>query len=219
MTWDWHYAWTCLPFLLDGLQVACLASVGGFVLALGFGIAAALGLRGWRSLARLLDATLTVIRSTPLLIQLYLAFYALPQFGLTMAPLTTGILVLGLHYCAYVSEIVRAGIDQVPAGQWDACRALGLKPTTTWWSVILPQALRPMLPALANQFVAMLKDTPLLSTITVVELLGAARMLGSEHFRYLEPVTLVGVLFLAVSLCASGISHRLERFTTRSLRV
>ncbi len=217
MSWDWSYALACLPALADGLAVACLATLGGFTLALVVGLSAAVAMHGPWPLARAIGTTTSAIRSTPLLVQLYLLFYALPQLGLGLPALGTGIIALGLHSGSYIAEILRAGIDQVPRGQWDAARALHLPRVVQWWVVILPQAVRPVLPALTNQLAGMLKDTPLLSTITVVELLGAARMIGADRFRYLEPLTLVGGLFLVVSLLAAIPARYLERHAARSL--
>jgi polar amino acid transport system permease protein len=121
------------------------------------------------------------------------------------------VLALAVHYGASASEVYRAGIESVPRGQWEAARALGLPPGRTFLRIILPQALPPIVPALGNYVVAMFKDTPLLSTITVLELLYTAKNLGAETFRYLEPFTLVGVLFLVVSLLAAQGVRQLER--------
>jgi polar amino acid transport system permease protein len=128
-----------------------------------------------------------------------------------LSPFTTGVLALGVHYGAYLSEVYRAGIESVPRGQVDAARALGFGPVRTFWRVVLPQALPPVVPAIGNYVVAMFKDTPLLSTITVLEVLHAAKDIGSRTFRYVEPFTLVGVLFLVLSLIAAAGVRRLER--------
>jgi polar amino acid transport system permease protein len=146
-----------------------------------------------------------------LLVQLYFLFYVLPSLGLALSPLTTGILGLGLHYAAYCSEVYRAGIESIPRGQWEAATALNLGRFTTTFKVILPQAIPPVVPALGNYLVAMFKDTPLLSAITVLEMLQQAKILGSESFRYIEPLTLVGLAFLVMSLLAAVAIRALER--------
>jgi len=138
-----------------------------------------------------------------LLIQLYFLYFGLPAFGVSASPLLTGILGLGLHYSTYCSEVYRAGIEGVPRGQWEAARALGFRRLDTWRRVVLPQAIPPIVPALGNYLISMFKDSPLLAAITVTELLQTAKIIGAERFRYLEPLTLVGLLFLAVSLVAS----------------
>jgi polar amino acid transport system permease protein len=118
---------------------------------------------------------------------------------------------LGVHYATYTSEVYRAGIEGVPKGQWEAATALNLPTSRVWRSVVLPQAIPRVLPALGNYVIAMFKETPLLSAITVLEMLAAAKGLGNETFRYLEPLTMVGLLFLLVSLPASLSVRRLER--------
>ena len=201
---DFAFAMEVFPALLKALRITVLATVLGMVFALVVGLVFAL-LR--RSERRWLRAPTSVVveflRSTPLLVQLFFLFYVLPGWGVNLSALATGILGLGLHYSAYTAEVYRAGIEGVPRGQWDAAAALNFSPARIWRSVILPQAIPPTLPALGNRFVAMFKDSVLLSAITVGEVLQRARLIGSESFRYLEPLTLVGVLFLALSIAAA----------------
>ena len=217
MSFDLGYAAGILPELLRGLAVTVEASFAGFALALLLGLAWAL-LRRARS--RLLSggASLAVefLRSTPLLVQLYFLFYLLPHAGVVLAPLATGILALGLHYSAYTAEIYRAGIEGVPRGQWEAAVALNLSRGQTFLRVILPQAIPPIVPALGNRLVALFKDTPLLAAITVLEVLQRAKLAGAESFRYLEPLTLVGILFLLLSLASVRLLRRLEAWSGRA---
>ncbi|MNJ62503.1 putative glutamine ABC transporter permease protein GlnM [compost metagenome] len=140
------------------------------------------------------------VRSTPLLIQVYFLFYVLPSYGLNMTALVAGTLGIALHYACYTAEVYRAGLDSVPRGQWEAVTALNLSPWKAYRDVILPQAIRPIVPALGNYLIAMFKDTPVLSAITVVEIMQQAKNIGSESFRYLEPITLVGLFFLTISI-------------------
>jgi polar amino acid transport system permease protein len=112
-------------------------------------------------------------------------------------------------------QVYRAGIDAVPAGQWEAATALNLSRTRTWRAVILPQAVRRVVPALGNYVIAMLKDTPLLMTITILELLGRARLFSQEHFQFTEPVTVIGVAFIVISYLASLLLRTLERRLVR----
>jgi polar amino acid transport system permease protein len=212
LDWDWAFTIAILPALARALRVTIAATVAGAAGALTLGLV--LALLGRSRLPGVGAATAWAtefIRSTPLLIQIYFLFYVLPRYGVAMAPMTTGVLALAVHYGAYASEVYRAGIESVPRGQWEAARALGLSPGRTFLRIILPQALPPIVPALGNYVVAMFKDTPLLSTITVLELLYTAKNLGAETFRYLEPFTLVGVLFLVVSLLAAQGVRQLER--------
>ena len=136
---------------------------------------------------------------------------------MTLEALTAGILAIGLHYGTYCSEVYRAGLANVPRGQWEASIALNLSPYHTFRDIILPQAIPPVVPALGNYLVALFKDTPLLSAIAVVELMQSAKMLGSETFRYIEPITLVGVIFLVFSLVAAWLIRRLEAWLAHAL--
>jgi len=201
---DLRFAAEILPELLGALVVTVEAALLGTLLALVLGLVWAVVRRSRRYwMARPVRWIVDFIRSTPLLIQLYFLYFGLPAFGVSASPLLTGILGLGLHYSTYCSEVYRAGIEGVPRGQWEAARALGFRRLDTWRRVVLPQAIPPIVPALGNYLISMFKDSPLLAAITVTELLQTAKIIGAEGFRYLEPLTLVGLLFLAVSLVAS----------------
>lgn len=208
---DWAFAWKILPALGSALIITVQATVLGMLLAVVLGLVLAM-LR--RSHMRWISAPVAVliefVRSTPLLVQMYFLFYVLPQSGVQMSPLATGILALGVHYAAYCAEVYRAGIESVPRGQLEAATALNMSPWRTAVGVVLPQAIPPVVPALGNYLVAMFKDTPLLSAITVVELLQQSKIIGSATFRYTEPLTLVGLLFLLLSLIAAWGVRRLE---------
>jgi len=201
---DLRFAAEILPELLGALVVTVEAALLGTLLALVLGLVWAVVRRSRRYwMARPVRWIVDFIRSTPLLIQLYFLYFGLPAFGVSASPLLTGILGLGLHYSTYCSEVYRAGIEGVPRGQWEAARALGFRRLDTWRRGVLPQAIPPIVPALGNYLISMFKDSPLLAAITVTELLQTAKVIGAERFRYLEPLTLVGLLFLAVSLVAS----------------
>ncbi|OCZ67705.1 ectoine/hydroxyectoine ABC transporter permease subunit EhuD [Achromobacter xylosoxidans] len=214
---DWSFALEILPTLGSALVITVQATVLGMLVAVTLGLALALLRRSRLALLSLPTAfVIEFVRSTPLLVQMYFLFYVLPLTGVQMSPLATGIVALGLHYATYCAEVYRAGIEAVPRGQLEAARALNMSPWRTAVGVVLPQAIPPVVPALGNYLVAMFKDTPLLSAITVVELLQQSKMIGSTTFRYTEPLTLVGVLFLALSLVAAwgvrGLEARLQRY-------
>jgi len=212
MTWDWQFALDILPRLLEGLVVTVQATVVGSALALTLGLVLALLRRSTNRVTRsATKAFVEFVRSTPLLVQLYFLFFVLPDLGVTLSAFVTGALGLGVHYATYTSEVYRAGIDGVPPGQWEAATALSLPRSRVWTSVILPQAIPRVLPALGNYVIAMFKETPLLSAITVLEMMQVAKGVGSNTFRYLEPFTIVGVLFLLVSLPAAFAVRKLER--------
>lgn len=212
MEWDWAFVWEIMPTLLEGVRITILATLLGSVVAALAGLVMALLRRSpSRLVSRATAFVVEFIRGTPLLVQLYFLFYILPGLGLTLSPLTAGVIGLGLHYGTYASEVYRGGIDNVPRGQWEAAKACNLSPRQTWTHVILPQAIPPMIPALANYLIAMFKETPLLSAITVVELMSQARSVANFNYRYLEPMTLVGVFFLIISLISVAGLRLLER--------
>jgi len=210
--WDWAYTWDILPDLLRGLVVTVQATLVGSVVAMVLGLVFALLRRSRLAVVRVVTGGFVeFVRSTPLLVQLYFLFFVLPSLGITLSGFQAGVIGLGVHYATYTSEVYRAGIEGVPRGQWEAATALNLPTSRVWRSVILPQAIPRVLPALGNYVIAMFKETPLLSAITVLEMLAVAKDLGGQTFRYLEPLTLVGLLFLLVSLPASLTVRRLER--------
>ncbi|NLV78801.1 MAG: ectoine/hydroxyectoine ABC transporter permease subunit EhuD [Rhodococcus sp.] len=206
--WSWERAWEALPVLLEGFKITLLATVLGFVLAAALGLLIAVARRSLpKVVSTAIGAVAQFIRLTPLVVQLLFVYYMLPQF----TALQIGIVVLGVHYSTYMAEVYRAGIDAVPVGQWEAARALSLPPVRTWRAVILPQAVRRVVPALGNYAVSMFKDTPFLFTISVVEMVTAAQQFGASHFSYLESLTLAGLIFLVASYPTSLLIRRLER--------
>lgn len=216
--WDWTYAWEVFPLLAEASLITLQATLMGFAVALVVGLLLAIGrMAGPTGLRWAVGGVVEFIRSTPLLIQIFFLYYVMPEFGLTMDAMLTGVIALGLHYGAYCSEVYRAGLANVPKGQWEASIALNLSTWTTFKNVILPQAIPPVVPALGNYLVALFKETPLLSVIAVLELMQMAKILGSESFRYIEPITLVGAFFLAFSLVSAALIRRLERQLNASL--
>ncbi len=200
-----------LPALLRGTLVTLYVTAAGMVLAIVVGLVLAVARRGGNRIAvAAVDLFVTVVRSTPLLIQLYLLFYVLPLYGVSFSPLLTGIVGLGLHYSSFLSEVFRAGIEAVPRGQWEASVALQFSRATTWKRIILPQAFRVVLPQIGNYLISMYKHAALLATITVVELLGAALNFAGETFRYFEVFTLVGIIYFIIGYALSRVVRHLE---------
>ena len=214
-TWDWAAAGAAVPLVLRALETTLLAGVLGFALALLLGLPLALGRDARRATIRLpVTAGVEFVRGTPLLIQVYFLYFTLPVAGVVLPALLTGIGALGIHYATYVSEVYRSGLRSVGQGQRDAAAALGLRPRIAFFRVVLPQALPPIFPALGNYALAILKETPILASISITEMLQEAKLIGAETFRYTEPMTLVGLAFLAVSLVgAAGL-----RFVERRLK-
>lgn len=210
--WDWDFAGEILPVLLDGLRLTVQVTLMGIVVAMVLGLGLAVARRSrQRMLSWPAAGFVEFIRSTPLLAQLFFLFFVLPDLGIVLSPMVTGVLALGIHYGAYTSESYRAGIESVPRGQWEAAEALNMRSSTKWRWVVLPQAIPTVIPALGNYLVAMFKDAPLLSTVTVLELLAIARSIQGRTFRGLEPFTLAGLLFLAVSIPAAMLVRYLEK--------
>ncbi|CDN58140.1 Ectoine/hydroxyectoine ABC transporter, permease protein EhuD (plasmid) [Neorhizobium galegae bv. officinalis bv. officinalis str. HAMBI 1141] len=201
MEWDWDFVWQIMPTLLEGFKITLLATVLGAAVAAVVGLGLAIVRRSSiTAVSRTVGFVSEFIRGTPLLVQLYFIFYVLPDIGIRLSPLVAGVIGIGVHYATYTAEVYRAGIENVPRGQWEAAKAANLTTRQAWIHVILPQAVPPMIPALANYFIAMFKETPLLSAITVLELMNQAKSIANSNYRYIEPMTLVGVFFLVVSL-------------------
>lgn len=211
--WDWNYAVAILPELLRALKMTVAATFGGFTIALALGLLLTAATRSRSKLVSLpAKGFIVFIRNTPLLIQLFFLYYSLPVLtGIALPAFYVGIIGLGLHYSTYLAEVYRSGIDAVPKGQWEAAVALNYTRLQTWGRIILPQAIPPVIPIMGNYLIVMFKETPLLSAITLVELLLTAKNIVSQSFRVFEPFTLVGILFLAISYPASLLVGRLEK--------
>lgn len=212
MIWSWEYTLEVLPKLLEVVHITLLATLTAFVVAMALGLVLALArMSHFKPLSYITYWFVEFVRTTPLLVQLFFIFYVLPtSFGITLSPFVAGVLGLGIHYSTYMSEVYRAGINSVDKGQWEAAIALNFSTRQKWQTVILPQAIRPVVPVMGNYLIVMFKETPVLSAITLVELLGRAQILGSQSFRYLEPFTLVGVFFLIISYSAALLVKKLE---------
>lgn len=215
--WDWAFTFEILPTLAKAAVISIEATLLGFVLAATLGLVLALLRIAIPWTAWPISVLVELIRSTPLLIQIFFLYFVFPSFGVTLDAFTAGVLALGIHYAAYCSEVYRSGFDNIPRGQWEASVALNLSPWTTFRDIIIPQAIPPIVPALGNYLVALFKETPLLSAIAVLELMQTAKIIGSETFRYTEPITLVGLFFLAMSLVSAVFIRAAERLLNRRL--
>lgn len=211
MEWDWAFVQEIMPTLLEGLKLTLIVTFLSAIVAAALGLVFAIVRRSPNPLvARPVSFFVEFIRGTPLLVQLYFIFYVLPDIGILLSPLVAGVIGMGLHYATYTAEVYRAGIENVARGQWEAARATNLTTRQTWVHVIIPQAVPPMIPALANYLIAMFKETPLLSAITVLELMNQAKSVANSSYRYIEPMTMVGVFFLAMSLVSVVLLRWLE---------
>lgn len=218
MLWDFEFSIEVMPSLLQGLWVTIQLTLIGYTIALVLGLLIAV-VRRVPVFGSIVHFVMEFIRTTPLIIQVVFVFFLLPAsltipYVGTTVPITAftvGVVVLGIHYAAYTAEVYRSGIEGVDKGQWEASRALSLPVSRTWGAVVLPQAIRKVIPALGNYLISMFKDTPLLFAIGVAELLTRAQRVGSESFRMMEAITLVGLLFLVVSIPSAIVIRRLEK--------
>jgi len=210
--WKWESVWELIPILLDGVVITIEISLLSYILALIVGLLLALLRRNPRAwISRPTGEVIEFIRSTPLLVQIYFVFYIGPQFGVTLHPWVAGIIALGVHYGTYTSEVYRAGLEGVNKGQWEASIALNLSKYQTYRDIVLPQAIPPIIPTLGNYLIGIFKETPLLSVITIAEMLTRAKDYASENFRYTEAYIMVGVVFLVLSIPASYFVNWSER--------
>ena len=151
-------------------------------------------------------------RGTPLLIQILLIYLGLPQLGVVPGAISAGVIALSLNYGAYLSEIFRAGIMAVPPGQRQAAVALGMTPPTTFFYIILPQAMRTIIPPTTSQFISMLKDSSLISVMGVWEVMFLAQSYGRSSYRYIEMLATAALIYWLLSIGLELIQHRLERY-------
>lgn len=209
--WDWSFTVEILPKLLKSLQITLSATFVAFILSCVLGLLIAIIKRSsFKPLVWFVGGIVEFVRSTPLLAQVFFVFYVFPKYGLDLSPFSAGVLTLGVHYSTYLSEVYRSGIEAVPKGQWEAASVLNFSRLRIWLIIIIPQAIPPIIPVLGNYLIALLKDTPLLSAITLIELLGTAKIIGADSFRYLEPITMAGLIFLILSYIFSLLVQRLN---------
>ncbi|UWQ93562.1 ectoine/hydroxyectoine ABC transporter permease subunit EhuD (plasmid) [Aliisedimentitalea scapharcae] len=218
MEWRWDWTWELLPRFIEAAGKTLLAAGGGYLIAVVLGLVLVLAQRTpWRPLTFCVREVVEFVRSTPLLLQVFFVFYVGPQFGINLSPWTSGLIAIGVHYAAYLSEVYRGGIESVPKGQWEAATAINMSTVQTYRRLIIPQALPPAISGMGNYLVGIFKDTPMLSVIGVAELMHTANAVGAQSYRYLEPYTLVGVLFLAISLPTAFFIARFEKWVRRRM--
>jgi polar amino acid transport system permease protein len=211
----WHFEafYRHLPFLLAGARYTVLVSVLAILLGLLIGLVAAVfRLYGPRPLGWLVAFYVDFVRSTPLLVQLVWVFFALPiLIDRSLPPLAAGVLTLGVYAGAYLVEIFRAGILAIPSGQRHAALALGMTGWQVLWRIILPQAIVRMLPPVASTFISLVKDSSLVSVISVAELMWASQSLVGFTMRPVEVLTGTAVLYVVLTYPLSLLAGALRR--------
>ena len=208
-----------LPVLMTGALYTLMLAVVSMVLGLTLGFVVALiRFAAVPLLAPLVSVYVSLMRGTPLLVQIFVIYYGLPSVGIEFQPITAGILALTLNVAAYLSESMRGALNGVDRGQWDAALSLGL----TWWQsvqcVIAPQALRLAVPSLANSLISLIKDTSLVSIITVSELMMVTKDLIAQTFQPLPLYLLAAAIYWALSAAFEQVQQRVERHFARALQ-
>jgi len=209
---DWQLVGDSLLPLLSGLVLGTIPLTAlSFVLGLSLALVVALmRLSKVGPVSALARAYVSVIRGTPLLLQLFIVFYGLPSFGLTIDPFPSAVIALTLNVAAYASEVVRASILAVPRGQWEAASSIGMDHRTTLRRVVLPQASRVAVPPLSNTLISLVKDTSLASTILVTELLRKAQEIAAPTFQFFTLYAVAAIYYWVVCLGLSVLQTRTE---------
>ena len=213
----WIQRWA--PYILGGIGITILVCVVSIVLAVVLAVIGALG-RMARNPIPYAVASLYVslVRGTPLLVQIYFIYFSLPFLGIVLPALVAGIVALGFNYGAYMTEIFRAGIQAVPRGQREAAEALGMPEHLIMRRIVLPQATRIVIPAIGNEFIAMIKDSALVSIIGVQEVLWRAETSGRPRLNTLEAFIIAALVYWGLTIVFSLFQDRLERRMSRSDR-
>ena len=214
MIWSWTVFFEVIPIIFTGLWITLGLTIACYLFAAIFGffwtILDRLPSKGVRWVVRWVTE---FIRSTPPLVQLFFIYYAWPMVpivGVSLNPFAAAILGLGIHFSTYMSEVYRSGIESVDKGQWEAATALNMSTKDKWLKVILPQAIPPTIPMLGNYLIIMFKEVPLASTIGVVGMLHLANDYGAQHWKYVEPLTVVALFFLLLSYPTALLIKKLE---------
>lgn len=209
-----------LPLLAQGALVTLVLSLVSMTIGLALGLfAALLKLSRHAALSRIGTVYVSAVRGTPLLVQLFLWYYALPQAGLTLGPFSAAILGLSVNVGAYLAESFRAAIQSVDRGQFEASYSLGMTYATTLRRIILPQSIRTALPTIGNTFIGLVKDSSLVSVITVRELLANGQLTIARTFQALPILLEVAVIYWLLCHMFSTGQGWLERRTTRHVRI
>jgi polar amino acid transport system permease protein len=207
------------PFILGGAWWTIFVSAISIVFATGLALLGAMGRLSRNALVNgVASLYVSLVRGTPLLVQIYFIYLALPQVGIILDAVPAGIIALSFNYGAYMTEIFRAGIQAVPKGQREAAEALGMPERMVMRRVVLPQAFRIVIPAIGNDFVAMLKDSSLVAVLAVEELMFRSRLVGQQNLRGLEALIIAAAVYWILTIVFSYFQQRLEKRMARGDR-
>ncbi len=200
------------PFILGGVTITIVVSALSILFATLFAVVGALGrLSTFSPVYATATLYVSLVRGTPLIVQLIFWYLALPQFGIVLPALVAGVFGLAFNYGAYMTEIFRAGIQAIPRGQIEAAAALGMTDSLTMRRIILPQATRIVIPAIGNEFIAMIKDSALVSYVGIQETFWRASTTGSRSFRMFETLLIAALIYWVLTIFFSLVQERLER--------
>ncbi len=211
MTLDFSVLLPYMGMFWKGIYVTIKASFLGLCFGCALGIIiGSLRVMPFKPLRYLTAAYIYVLRGTPLMIQLFLIYFGLPALGINLDAFTAGIIGIGVNSSGYVGEIVRGGIEGVPVGQWEASKMLGLSYWQTMKTIILPQAIRHMLPAFGNEFVTLIKESSLLSVLAISDLTMVGQQVRSVTYASFETFIFVAFVYLVMTSLMSGALQLLE---------
>jgi polar amino acid transport system permease protein len=217
--WSLGFTTTWAPFILGGIGYTIFVCVVSIILAVILAVFGALGrLSGNPVTNGLASLYVSVVRGTPLLVQIYFIFFALPYLGIVLDPIPAGIIALGFNYGAYMTEIFRAGIQAVPRGQREAAEALGMPERHILRRIVLPQAIRIVIPAIGNDFISMIKDSALVSIVSLQEVLWRANKVGRSNNQTIQALVIAAAIYWGLTIIFSFFQERLERRLARSDR-
>lgn len=201
-----------LPFIAKAAVLTFVLSVISLIFGLILGLIIALfKISKFKILIWIADIYLWVIRGTPLLVQLFLVYFGLPQIGIDIGPFASAVLALGVNTGAYVAEIYRGGIISIPQGQTEAAESLGMKYPKIMMKIILPQALRVSIPSLGNQAIILLKDSSLASLVTVAELMMVSQRYAATNYAYIEFYIVAAIFYLIMTTIFTIVLNKIER--------
>lgn len=200
-----------IPFLVKAAVVTIQLSIVSIIVGLVFGLVIALmRISKIKVLSKIAQFYIWIIRGTPMLVQLFLVYFGLPQIGIELSPFNSSVIALGLNAAAYIAEIYRGGIMSVPTGQMEAAESLGMRYPVIMKKIILPQALRVSLPSLGNQAVMMLKDSSLASLVTVSELMMVSQRFASTNYAFIEFYIVAAAFYLVMTTIFTFILNKIE---------
>ncbi|TPN37864.1 amino acid ABC transporter permease [Mesorhizobium sp. B2-3-3] len=218
MNFSLEFAVATVPAILSVIGTTIGVALASCVGASALGFCFEITRRAASVTGYLMRFLIDFIRSTPVLAWLYFLYFVLPHYGVALPALLVGILGLSIYFSGYLAEVFKAGIEAIPQGQSEAAKALGLRRADIVLFILAPQMLRNVAAPIGNHFVSILKATPYLAVIAVPEMLGKAFDIASDTYRYAEPLTVVGLIFLVLALTIAGLVKLVERKLTEARR-